>query len=220
MRLMVEQACKHCGSHFLARGHDVDKGWGLFCSRSCKTQDQIEHRKANPPPSRDAVALANNLTNYTAVTETGCWIWLGAWNHAGYGTLSRKGSAHRFFYQHHKGPIPEGLLIRHKCDTPACVNPDHLEPGTHKDNSNDRIVRGRQNVRLIKLPRSSRGGPKSGFRGVTRRYQGMYRATISLNKKTAHLGYFETAQEAAHAYNRAAVKHFGDAAILNPIGEA
>ena len=49
----------------------------------------------------------------------------------------------RYYYKELFGEIPEGLVVRHKCDNPACVNPEHLELGTHQDNTNDKIKRGR-----------------------------------------------------------------------------
>lgn len=80
------------------------------------------------------------------ITPEGCWNWVGSKNWQGYGRIKINGSyapAHRISYQLYVGLIPSGLLIRHKCDNPQCVNPDHLELGTHKDNSDDKIARGR-----------------------------------------------------------------------------
>lgn len=64
----------------------------------------------------------------------------------GYGR-QRKGGvsdrAHRHAYREHHGPIPPGTVVRHKCDNPRCINPDHLELGTQADNVQDMIDRGR-----------------------------------------------------------------------------
>jgi hypothetical protein len=51
--------------------------------------------------------------------------------------------AHRAAWILANGPVPEGLIVRHKCDNPLCVNVGHLELGTFKDNTNDMISRGR-----------------------------------------------------------------------------
>lgn len=91
--------------------------------------------------------------SYTPVTETGCWIW----DHCG-GEKQRYGSIYnpetkgmercnRFSYRLHKGEIPEGLVVRHKCDTTFCVNPDHLELGTQRDNVKDTSDRRRWDCR-------------------------------------------------------------------------
>lgn len=79
--------------------------------------------------------------------ENGCWLWTAATNADGYGLFAvHRASklAHRVAYEATKGPIPDGALLRHRCDTPACVNPAHLEPGTDLDNMADSIARGRR----------------------------------------------------------------------------
>lgn len=92
-------------------------------------------------------ALETALNKYEPITETGCWIWMGYVSDQGYGRIHYKGKfshATRFFYEHHNGEIPEGLFVRHKCDNPTCVNPEHLELGTQKQNQEDMVRRNRQ----------------------------------------------------------------------------
>lgn len=82
---------------------------------------------------------------YTPVTESGCWLWDGATT-KGYGNLGINGKthlAHRLSWQIHFGEIPKGLLVCHKCDVPACVNPNHLFLGTVSDNAIDSVRKGR-----------------------------------------------------------------------------
>ena len=82
------------------------------------------------------------------VTEAGCWEWRGSkmLKRGGYGQLNDRGKllkTHRISYEYHKGPIPEGHLVRHTCDNPPCVNPEHLLTGVTKHNSEDSKTRGR-----------------------------------------------------------------------------
>lgn len=75
-----------------------------------------------------------------------CWEWLATHNGRGYGLFRVDGTyqlAHRVSYTLYKGAIPQGLLVRHTCDNPNCVNPDHLEVGTNYDNRQDMMKRGR-----------------------------------------------------------------------------
>lgn len=71
---------------------------------------------------------------------TGCWLWIAAQDGRGYGvvqnTLGQKqlSKAHRVIYRSLIGPIPEDLTLDHLCKTTICVNPDHLEPVTHREN--------------------------------------------------------------------------------------
>lgn len=79
--------------------------------------------------------------------STGCIEWTGSKDAKGYGQLriNRKAvKAHRYAWERVNGKIPDGLLIRHKCDNPRCVNIEHLETGTHKDNVDDMDGRGRR----------------------------------------------------------------------------
>lgn len=65
--------------------------------------------------------------------KTPCWVWQRSLSPKGYGTCWH-GSAHRYYYQQAKGPIPDGLQLDHLCRVRACVNPDHLEPVTNVEN--------------------------------------------------------------------------------------
>lgn len=80
-------------------------------------------------------------------TISGCWLWQGCVNTTGYGMVSWAGRknivAHRLSWTIVNGPIPEGLNALHKCDTPRCVNPEHIFLGTQKDNAADCLAKGR-----------------------------------------------------------------------------
>lgn len=93
---------------------------------------------------------------YIPEPNTGCWLWLGALGGAGYGyfftgpdrTKGMRG-AHIVAYEIYKGVVPKRKVVRHTCDVPCCVNPEHLLLGTQVDNLGDafarkRIMRGGQ----------------------------------------------------------------------------
>lgn len=80
-----------------------------------------------------------------SITENGCWQ-SHKTDKKGYGKFYydyRHYRAHRVAWEIYNGPIPQGLLVRHKCDNPPCANPEHLELGTDADNSRDAVERSR-----------------------------------------------------------------------------
>lgn len=78
-----------------------------------------------------------------------CWLWRGCLNAQGYGNFRHRGRSqltNRVAYELATGTIPPtGLDVCHRCDVPACVNPDHLFLGTRSDNVRDMVQKGRGN---------------------------------------------------------------------------
>lgn len=82
-------------------------------------------------------------THYVPEPNSGCWLWIrsGTGHNDNYGKIRIKGrelKAHRVSYELLRGPIPPGLTLDHLCRTTRCVNPDHLEIVTLREN----ILRG------------------------------------------------------------------------------
>lgn len=72
-----------------------------------------------------------------ASTPDGCWEWTAYRNDDGYGRFNIDNTqrfAHRLAYQHLVGEVPEGTELDHLCGNRGCVNPEHLEPVTHREN--------------------------------------------------------------------------------------
>lgn len=103
-------------------------------------------------PSYKMMTQSERLAMFTRRNEqTGCLEWAGYRTHngKGYGLVWYAGSkigAHRAAYLEYVGEIPDGMFVCHSCDNPACVTPEHLWLGTAKDNSDDKINKGRTNT--------------------------------------------------------------------------
>lgn len=100
------------------------------------------------------MAIRQELTMERLLSRTErrgeCLIWTGSGRGlAGHGQIRSGGEAmatHRAAWLLAKGPIPEGMHVLHRCDTPRCVNVEHLFLGTHKENMADRHVKGRDAI--------------------------------------------------------------------------
>jgi hypothetical protein len=113
---------------------------GAWRSTSSVAMSNAVDRRAMSPQQR-----IESLS--VPIPECGCWIFLGALR-LGYGRLKnhktgRHESTHRLSWQAYRGAIPNGAMVLHTCDTPSCVNPDHLFLGTQSDNMADRQRKGR-----------------------------------------------------------------------------
>jgi len=88
------------------------------------------------------------LKNQPIAAPSDCWLWEGNCDRCGYGKFSVNGhyiGAHRIAYFLEHGNIPKNLEVMHACDNPRCVNPAHLNLGSHKENMHDCIKRNRFN---------------------------------------------------------------------------
>jgi hypothetical protein len=111
--------------------------------------DQYELRADPEKVELEWTGLVNRFMTHvdTGSSPTGCWLWTGVIGDGGYAYFSigyKTGlRAHRASYRLFKGAITEGLFVLHQCDNPPCVNPDHLSLGTHLENMQQRVMRGR-----------------------------------------------------------------------------
>lgn len=115
----------------------------------CRTHYRRIRKHGHPHLTR-ALGVGDDdalrINGWRVAPVTNCWEWSGHLGQDGYGKLTRNRQtvrAHRLAYETWVGPIPEGHVVRHKCDNPPCINPDHLETGTPADNTRDMYDRGR-----------------------------------------------------------------------------
>jgi hypothetical protein len=98
-------------------------------------------------PAKQDIAL-RFFDKVSPEPNSGCWLWDSAVNNKGYGLIfnsdpDKERQAHRVSWRLHRGEIPTGMCVLHRCDVPLCVNQNHLFLGTMKDNTQDMIKKGR-----------------------------------------------------------------------------
>lgn len=130
------------------------------------------------------------------IDDNGCFICTSHARNNGY-PLSwfdgKKVRLNRFIYEQMHGPISKGLVIRHKCDVRECINPEHLETGTQKENIWDAISRNRLNnskltvEQVIEIKTGLREGATK--KGLARKYgvSDMAIRKIAKNEMWAHI---------------------------------
>ncbi len=133
--------CLQCGVAFRVKPYRIKNNTVHFCSIRCR-----DIAKTTP--------LIDRFFFYVGRKQpSGYILWTGFVNKSGYGTIypgctskrgTRNSRASRVSYELFVGPIPDGLLVLHSCDTPACISPVHLFLGTQADNMADKVSKGRQ----------------------------------------------------------------------------
>ena len=106
------------------------------------------------PAAPPLPALPRLLSKIAYEPNTGCWLWMGSCGPDGYGQMSHRERgrslrrAHIVSFELHKGRVPAGFVLDHKCRIRCCVNPDHLEPVTDRENVLRGVGRGAISARM------------------------------------------------------------------------
>lgn len=152
MPAMINMVGQVCGQlTVVAKAEPKTARIKWLCKCSCGNELAVEGTKLRSGHTRSCGCIhrpaIERFAEKIALVDSGCIEWIGGLNGVGYGQFyvgrnanpnTGKGYAHRWSFEHHVGPIPEGMHLDHLCRNRACVNPEHLEPVTIREN----ILRG------------------------------------------------------------------------------
>lgn len=144
---------RSCSKPECHRKHKARGLCELHYDRAERAGDLSQHKCTKIQAGSTLIERVNHIGwdvvehNGRGEVQTPCWEWKGAKSgRGGYGLLAvgvrRNGNsqpvlAHRAAHEIWNGPIPDGSVIRHRCDNPPCINPDHLIAGSYKENAQD-----------------------------------------------------------------------------------
>jgi len=120
----------HMGAEWIAKflGRTRWAVWSRVANLDCGLSHLSKNRESYTARMRSG-DLGRFFQYIEYELNTGCWLWSGSQGRGGYGKFSTGNSvsksAHRWSFETFKGQVPAGLVVCHKCDTPACVNPAH-----------------------------------------------------------------------------------------------
>lgn len=148
----IVSTCCQCGKSFHSFPSRLRNRLDKYCSMTCfgiaRRRKHADDSWPNAGVLLDETLPARFWAKVDKSDPDGCWIWIGSTSGAGYGRfhVNRRGVlAHRVAYALVHGTAPAGIMLCHRCDNPKCVRPDHLFPGTQKDNMRDCSLKKRSN---------------------------------------------------------------------------
>jgi len=153
--------CENCKTNFYAVPSRIKNGRAKFCCRKCKNtyycgKPNLKNRgikRPMPQAIKDKESISHRKKIEWKIDERGCHICVshkpscGGWHPMIFRTINgtpKRQRASRYIYEQKYGEIPKGMSVRHTCDNPLCINPEHLILGTNDDNIRDKVMRNRQ----------------------------------------------------------------------------